>query len=283
MKTRHREYHENDRTPSREIAQRYRASMHGDDREVSLTLLHYRGGEEEFALGKEYSLSDDPGDRMTGADILAQLGWNDRTFLRESVEILIGLLDDPDVSVVRGAAIGLGHRAEASAIPHLLKHVDHADPQVRYGVVSGLSGHDDVQAIDALIRLARDDDHDVRDWAVFGLGMLTEADSPEIRQALRQALHDPDHEIRGEALVGLAKRGDSSVVPALLHEWEADVVSILSIEAAEESRDARLYHRLKQLCDLLPLDHDPYFAGRLAEAIEACKPKAEPADGVQAD
>jgi HEAT repeat protein len=253
-------------------------AIHTDDSKVSLALLHLRGGEEEFSLGKGYCSSNDPGDRAVGADILAQLGWSDQTFLPESVDILIGLLDDPDDYVVYCAALGLGHRAEISAVPHLLKHVDHSDSLVRYGVVHGLSGHDDSRAIDALIRLARDDDHDVRNWAVFGLGSRIDADSPEIREALRQALRDSNHEIRGEALVGLAKRGDSSVVPELLNEWRRDNVSILSIEAAEESRDSRLYIRLKQFTEILPLDYDPYFASRLADAIESCKPKAEQAD-----
>ncbi len=275
MKTRHDERYENDATPSREVAQRYRAAIHDEDRDVSLALLHYRGGEHEFALGKEYSLSGDAGDRATGAGILAQLGWYDQAFREESIEVLTGLLDDPDPYVVYCAAVGLGHRAAESAIPDLLKHAGHPDPLVREGVVFGLSGHEDDRAIGGLIRLAGDADRDVRDWAVFGLGSQIDTDSPEIREALRQALSDADHEIRGEALVGLAKRGDSSIVPELLNEWRDDDVSILSIEAAEECRDSRLYHRLQQFAEMLTLDDDPYFVRRLAAAIEACKPKPE--------
>jgi hypothetical protein len=161
MKTRHSKHHENDATPSSEVAKRYRAVIHDEDRDelnVSLALVHYRGGETEFRLGQEYSLSDDAGDRATGADILAQLGWSDRTFQKESVEILTRLLDDPDYYVVYCAAVGLGHRAAESAIADLLKHADHPQPLVRYGVVFGLSGHEDDRAIGALIRLAGDID-----------------------------------------------------------------------------------------------------------------------------
>jgi HEAT repeat protein len=278
MKTRHDDRYENDSTPSREVAQRYREAIHDedrDDRDISLALLHYRGGETEFLLGKEYSLSDDAGDRATGAGILSQLGWSDRTFPEESIEILTGLLEDPDPFVVYCAAVGLGHRGAESAIPDLLKHAGHHDPLVRYGVVFGLSGHEDDRAIDALIRLAGDDDHDVRNWAVFGLGSQIDTDSPDIREALRQALTDPDHEVRGEALVGLAKRGDSSIVPELIYEWRDDDVSILSLEAAEECGDPRLHHRLKQFTEILTFDDDLPFARRLAAAIEACKPKAK--------
>lgn len=275
MKKRYDERHESDATPSREVAQRYRAAIYDEDRDVSLALLHYRGGEHEFDLGREYCLSADAGDRATGADILAQLGWSDRTFREESIEILTGLLTDSDPLVVYCAAVALGHRAAKSAIPDLLRHAEHPDPLVRYGVVFGLSGHEDDRAIGALIRLAADDDHDVRNWAVFGLGSQIETDSPEIREALRQALRDPDHEIRGEALVGLATRGDSSAVPALLKEWREDFISILSLEAAEECRDSRLYPSLMEFTEIPDLDDDPSFARQLAAAIEACKPKAK--------
>lgn len=273
MKARFDERYEGDPTPSREVAKMYREGIYDDDRDVSLALLHYRGGEEEFSIGKEYCASEDAGDRATGADILAQLGWGDQSFRDESIEILQALLDDPDVYVVYCAAVGLGHRKAHSAIPHLLTLAAHPDPLVRYGVVLGLSGHEDDQAIAALIRLAGDDDRDVRNWAVFSLGSQIDADSPEIREVLRRALIDSDHEIRGEGLVGLAKRGDSTIVPELINEWRDDEVSILSLEAAEESRDPRLYNRLRQFTEILSLENNPYFASRLADAIEACKPK----------
>ncbi len=195
------------------------------------------------------------------------------TFSR-AFRVVTELLGDSDPYVIYCAAVGLGHRSAESAIPSLLSLSMHSDPLVRYGLVFGLSGHEEPRAIAALIELSRDPDRDVRNWAVFGLGSQIDTDSPDIRDALRAALGDSDHEVRGEALVGLAKRGDSAIVPELLNEWRDDVVSILSIEAAEETQDPRLYHRLKSFMEILALDDDPYFAGRLADAIDACKPKA---------
>jgi len=274
MKKRHDERYEGDNTPSSEIAREYREVVHEDGRDTSLALIHYRGGDDEFLLGRNYCSSDDPGDRATGADILAQLGWGDQAFRDESIEILTHLLDDSDTYVIYCAAVGLGHRSAVSAIPALVRHIGHPDSQVRYGVSLGLLGLDDDRAIAGLIKLAADDDRDVRNWSVFGLGTQTDADSPVIRDALREALGDTDHEIRGEALVGLAKRGDPAIVPELINEWAGDDVSILSIEAAEETRDPRLFHRLKQFTEILTLDGDPNFASKLDEAIAACAPKA---------
>lgn len=275
MKTRFKEHFENDPTPSREVVRRYCETLYDEDSDATLALVHYRGGEEEFRIGEEYAASPDPEDQKTGALILGQLGWSDRTFLTESVNILIDLLDDDDPSVIRDAALALGHRADPSAIPHLLKHVPHPDAGVRYGVVFGLMGHENERAIDALITLASDKDFDVRNWAVFGLGTQIEADTPTIRQALRQALTDPDHEIRGEALVGLARRNDPNIVQELINEWRYDEVSVLSLEAAEAIGDPRLLNRLKQFTEILSLDDDPKFTEQLHAAIGACNQRPD--------
>jgi len=272
LKKRYDKRYENDSTQSTDVAKAYRKDVHKEHRSSSLALIHYRGSEEEFLLGSKYCFSHDAGDRATGADILAQLGWSDHTFHNESVEILIRLLIDPDIYVVYCAAVALGHRSDKKAISELLPLVQHPDPLVRYGVVFGLSGHEDDRAISALVKLSSDNDHDVRNWAIFGLGTQIEADSFEIRQALRQALDDADHEVRGEALVGLAKRKDKSIIPELLDEWINDDISILSLEAAEMTADPSLFHRLNHFTEILILDDDPSFAKQLAEAIAACSP-----------
>lgn len=266
---------ESNTTPSREVAVKYRNVIHQDQHDASLALIHYRRGETEFLLGKEYCSSDDAGDRATGADILAQLGGGAQTFNSESIEILIPLLEDSDDNVIYCAAVALGHRSAESAIPALIRLVDHPNSRVRYGVAFGLLGHEDCQAITGLIKLSTDDDRDIRNWSVFGLGTQIESDSPAIREALRQALTDTDHEIRGEALVGLAKRRDPTIISELINEWTNDEVSILSFEAAEETRDSRLIHRLNHFTEILALDDDPHFASTLANAITACTPKTE--------
>lgn len=218
MKTRFNEKLENDPKPSRAIVEAYRAGICDEHDEAELTLVHYRGTQEELDIGLEYSRSLDPLDRVTGADVLAQLGWSDCSFPDESVGRLIELLGDPDVRVIPSAAIGLGHRGDPRAIPQLVALTDHPDPLVRHGIAFGLAGHEDEQAVAALLKLTRDEDSDVRNWAVFGLGSQIEMDIPEIRAALRSALDDADSEIRGEALVGLAKRSDPELPVLLVRE-----------------------------------------------------------------
>jgi len=278
MKRRFNRRFEKDRTPSRTVVENFRATFTGlrevRDKEVEedtgLGLVHYRGRKEEFELGVEYSKSTDALDRAVGAKVLAELGWGDESFLEESVEVLIRLLADGEPVVVSAAAAAFAHRSDDRAIPDLVRHVPSAEPSIRYGVTVGLAGNDDPDAVAALITLSRDEDREVRDYAVFALGSHTDLDTPELREALHAAMADPDPEIRGEALVGLAERGDERVKPALIEEWKSDEVSILSLEAAEVLGDPDLLPHLEEMGELLDEEADEYFQEQLVAAITAC-------------
>jgi HEAT repeat protein len=93
-----------------------------------------------------------------------------------------------------------------------------------------------------LIALTGDTDDDVRNWAVFGLGNLGDGDSVEIRNALFSRLDDSNKNIREEAMVGLARRKDQRVLPALIAALSQagfidPEVTMLTIEAANAMLD----------------------------------------------
>jgi HEAT repeat protein len=83
-----------------------------------------------------------------------------------------------------------------------------------------------------LLKLTRDDDSDVRDWAVFGLGVQGNVDSPEIREALLERVTDSDEDVREEAVVGLGKRRDSRLLPVLRSLLDAPELKLRVAEAA---------------------------------------------------
>jgi len=256
--------------------------MMQDDFPESLALVHYRGSEEEFQIGASYLSSSDPIDRALGADVLAQLGWQDRTYLNESVDLLIPALQDEDEFVVYCVCCALGHRSDPKAIPHVLKLAQSKNNKIRYGVVSALLGQESKDAVEVMIALSKDSDLDVRNWAMFGLGSQIEVDTAEIRDALLLGASDSDSEIRGEALVGLAERKDKRVIDLLLNEWASYVdVGILSLEAAEMAASSRLYSKLVYLKKTLEFGGDTQFSSQLQSAIDTCQPKIEqvnPAD-----
>jgi len=260
-----------DRRSTSEIVAAYLASSGDSDAGDLLATIHYRGGPEEFQAGLALLASAEARERIAGTDILGQLGWQDRTFLGESVDALLCALDDHDDQVVQSAIFALGHRASARAIQPLLPFVEHPSPDLRYASVHGLMPHDMPVVVDALIKLSGDVDRDVRDWATFTLGRQFESDAPSLRAALHERLTDADPEVRGEALVGLACRGDIAIAPMVERELEGEFYGDWALEAAELLSDPQFLPALKGLCGRLDGRDVEYFRERLQNAISACE------------
>jgi HEAT repeat protein len=96
------------------------------------------------------------------------------------------------------------------------------------------------EARSCLIRLSRDQDPEVRDWATFGLGTLSTDDGPDVTAALLARTSDSYHEARAEALFGLAVRRDPRAVPHLIRALASAHVQGLEVDAAAEAADPRL-------------------------------------------
>ena len=89
MASRYDEKYEAETTASGTIAEAYPLDSDDDDSGTSLGVVYYRSGQTEFDLGCYYAASQDALDRVTGADVLAQLGRGDDCFHDESVEVLL--------------------------------------------------------------------------------------------------------------------------------------------------------------------------------------------------
>jgi HEAT repeat protein len=235
--------------------------------------LHARGGAEELAAGLRLCQSADQGERRLGVDILAQLGWGERAFIDESVAALIERLGDSDEAVVASAGIALSHCADPRAIPHLIRLKNHPNVAIRYGVIFGLLTQDDPAAIAALIELSADDDTHNRDWATFALGTQIDADTPELRSALLARLDDSDPEVRGEAMIGLARRGDRRVVPAIQRELQGEFNGIWPVEAAEMIADPSLRPHLRAFAKRISPQDRASYRDAITAALDACQPR----------
>jgi hypothetical protein len=129
------------------------------------------------------------------------------------------LIENAESGPLSWAIIELGHLADDDSHDAILAHVRHPESEVRHAVAFALTscGLNDSSLV-ALCDLSRDEDKDVRDWATFGLGELTDADGPSIRDALLANVEDADYETRVEAIIGLARRQDERVRPHLVRE-----------------------------------------------------------------
>jgi HEAT repeat protein len=204
----------------------------------AVTELHHLGTREILDRALTLTRSTEAQHRARGADILGQLGClskdPSKTFGPERLQALLLMLpEESDSEVLRAAIVALGHLGEPAGLHAILSFAKHSDEDVRYAVAWSLPrGLDDSEVIDTLLLLMRDSDSDVRDWATFGLGTQSDADSPLIRDALADRLHDADRDTREEAAAGLAKRRDLRVLPIVLDELAKDEYGVLYEEAA---------------------------------------------------
>ena len=255
----------------------------------AIMILQVRSSLDIFEAARQLCASQDARERRVGADILGQLGLLEQAFHEESVELLLGMLEqEQDPDVLDSVAVALGHRKDPRAIEPLARLKNHLAEDVRFGVVFGLLTHEDELAIQTLIELSTDVHSLVRDWATFGIGSQIETDTPAIRAALMERVTDEDPDTRSEAIMGLARRRDQRVVELLLTRLESqladtsglDSLSYRELEAIEELGDPRFYPILARFRGEWQGSKNTYLYGWLEDAIAACQPelKTEPGD-----
>ena len=242
-----------------------------------ISALRRRGDQETFDTCAKWARDESSDKRQAAADILAELGYpTGKPYSERSWPLLEPLLHDGDANVVASALSACGKLGIGEPVV-LAPFATHADANVRFAAGCALSGRDDLVSVNGLILLSRDHDRDVRNWATFGLGQLTQFDSPEVRAALMERVADEDPElgpeIRGEALIGLARRGDTNVAEPLKNELMGEFHGAWCIEAAHALKDESLFPLLTALKLRLDVANLSAFGDELDQAIAACSPK----------
>lgn len=134
---------------------------------------------------------------------------------------------------LNSAISAFGHIDDIRAVPLIAGFHSHPSETIRFTVACALGCFpNDPLSVRTLLTLMEDADADVRDWATYGLGVLGDQDSPEIREALSRRLNDEDVDPREEALVGLAKRHDTRILAHLISELDRTTITDRVVEAA---------------------------------------------------
>lgn len=217
--------------PPQEIDELFAQALRGDDDDhepwEAVSALRRIGTREVFDRAAKWCKSTDPLERARGVQVLAQLGKTaehpSNSFPEESFTAVSQMLaQEKDVHPLGSAIHALGHLNNSEAIPLIVAYHNHQAANVRFAVACALGAFSNHPAsVQSLLRLTSDVDHDVRDWAVFGLGVLGDSDSPEIRDAFVARLDDSFEDAREEAMVSLAKRKDKRVLPVLTEKLKA--------------------------------------------------------------
>jgi HEAT repeat protein len=176
--------------------------------------------------------------RARGLDVLAQLGKTaqhpSNSFPQECYDVATAVLQrERHLQPLNSAVAALGHLDDARAVPLIAGFHTHPAAEIRFSVACALGPFpNDPLSVETLLTLMKDTDDEVRDWATFGLGVLGDQDSLEIRDALHRKLKDRNADVREEALVGLAKRHDTRSLPALIDALEQPNMTDRIIEAS---------------------------------------------------
>jgi HEAT repeat protein len=230
-----------------ELDQIFALTLTGDyDDELPWNAVHTLrnlGTRQVFVRAAEWCNSESPLKRARGTDVLAQIGRTSEhphnNFPDESFLIVLKLVQRESHPLPLLSAIhALGHIGNPLALPFVIQNCNHISPDVRFAVVCALGKFaDDPRAVQALLAMMHDADEDVRDWATFGLGVLGDADSSEIRDALCKRIRDPNRDVREEAILALSKRKELRAIPALLAELNHPDMSDRLKNAAESYLD----------------------------------------------
>jgi len=213
----------------------------GDDAWEAVFALQRDGSREIFDHDAEWLGSGNSLKLARAADVLGQLRRAGSSteqpewlFRDESYVLITSVLSEDCGAIAASSAISaLGHLGAPAAIPIIAAYTDHQDEDVRFAVAFALGCFpNDSRSVEALLKLTTDSNSDVRDWSVFGLGVLGDADSQEIRDALLCRLADTDEDVREEAAVGLGRRKDLRLIPTLRSMLGAAVLKERVAEAA---------------------------------------------------
>src|SRR5262249_31787709 len=127
----------------------------------AVVTLHLRATREVFDEARAMCHSECPQERSLGADILGQLGVPDRLCPGECVAVLAEMSQiETDLEAIGSLCTALGHLHHPGAVEPLLHWMRHPDSVIRWRVAMALGGHEETDAVEALIELSADPDED---------------------------------------------------------------------------------------------------------------------------
>ncbi|MFF4382550.1 HEAT repeat domain-containing protein [Kitasatospora sp. NPDC001547] len=249
------------------------ASQADDDWHAYWTLARQAvegdGGQVAWQAGTRLLQSPDALERMVGCDLLGTAADEHERLRAGAATALLALAEAETAPLVLSSLVcALGRTHDARAVTVLVDLSRHEEADLRCHVASQFasvhSSLPDGPDVRALIRLTRDRDPDVRNWAAFTLGSQLDQDTTAIRDALWRCTTDEYGEVREEGARGLARRHDPRAVPLIAHLLGTDSWSHnLTLDAAAILGVPELLPALAA-CQLDPAETD--------RALAACDP-----------
>ncbi|MFF3624549.1 hypothetical protein [Streptomyces sp. NPDC002467] len=190
-----------------------------------LVALHGRPTREVFDRAARLLAREDPVERELGARVLRELGPYDdegrRPFTTETIAVVIAEMgDEPDPWVLGWMISVLGYHCAHQALDLVLDHRGHPAQPVRFAVAAALPAladpdHTERRVVETLLRLAEDENEDVRWYAAYALFNETAGVGDEQRRLWAGHLIARADAQRGEELAHIATTLDDDADPTL--------------------------------------------------------------------
>ncbi|MFC9294058.1 HEAT repeat domain-containing protein [Streptomyces sp. NPDC057011] len=190
-----------------------------------LVALHNRPTRDVFDRATRLLTCEDPLERELGARVLRELGPYDsegrRPFTEETVDaVTTEMADEPDPWVLRWMISTLGYHQARRTLGTVLGHQAHPAQPVRFAVAAALPlladpEQTEPQVLEAILRLAEDEDAAVRWYALYALFNETAGVTDGRRTLWAAHLTSRADTRRREELSHLATTLDDGADPAL--------------------------------------------------------------------
>jgi hypothetical protein len=215
----------------------------------NISELRKRATEEIYDQAYKLAKSENDKNKIIGIDVLSQLGFDPRVRQQETINLYFELLENEQNNKVLFAIFfGISHNNENLTKNRVLKLIEFKNFEnndVRYSLVSALSGIKNPKAIETLIELSDDKFSSIRNWATFGIGTLSEENNDRIINALWKRTKDKHQETKLEAIVGLANRNGFKVKEQIIDELKKGEYGTLLFDAIETLKDKDFIPYLK--------------------------------------
>ena len=206
--------------------------------------LRKRKTEDIYNKAFKLAKSKNNKNKIIGIDILAQFGFNPRIRQKETINLYFEILEcKPNDAILFALFFAISHNNKNLAKKQVIKLTEFKNSEnkdIRYSLVSALSGIDDLLAIETLIELSKDKFSLIRNWATFGIGTLSDLNNNQIITALWLRTKDKHQETKLEAILGLANRNQVLVKQQIIQELKNGEFGILLFDAVKALNDKDL-------------------------------------------
>lgn len=178
-------------------------------------------------------------DNLIGSNILVFL-YNSGKYEEAIWPMFFDILKtEPNEEIICSILEALNYKNENLSPKHIefLKTFVNRSDKMNISLMEAFQTLESDEVIEVFIDFSRDGNDDVREEAVYNLGIDIDKDNLLIRKALWERVSDSVSSIKYNSILGLCLRKDEKIRPILIKEMENDIMKNSTLKEALEALD----------------------------------------------